>query len=152
MSAGRAAVAVVSREQHKGARGTALEAGWSGERLANSMLAWTHSGFSVDLTAKIPASSAKTPLSLAGYIARLPLSLKKMLVEEHADSVLYRFRVQGILPTLPTSRVLPTRVRIVREKHPLEGRTLDVNPPSGCRFRTRCPLAVDICAKVEPPL
>ncbi len=39
------------------------------EHLAKSMLRWTHSGFGLDMSAKIPAGSSRTSEALAQYIA-----------------------------------------------------------------------------------
>jgi len=59
------------------------------QRLACNMLQWDHSGFSVDGSVRIPAGSSRTREALAQYIARAPVSLCKLVVEDHAATVLY---------------------------------------------------------------
>jgi peptide/nickel transport system ATP-binding protein len=57
---------------------------------------------------------------------------------------------QGLLDAVPVAEV--AEVRAPREVKVRGELPSAVNPPSGCRFRTRCPRAESICAEVEPPL
>lgn len=55
---------------------------------------------------------------------------------------------QALLSAIPVPDPRRKRQRIV-----LKGEVPSpVNPPSGCRFHTRCPLAIDICKQEIPPL
>jgi peptide/nickel transport system ATP-binding protein len=58
----------------------------------------------------------------------------------------------GLLDAVPVVDVTRARARARAETTVKGELPSSINPPSGCRFRTRCPAAQDVCAKVEPPL
>src|SRR6266849_4922332 len=55
---------------------------------------------------------------------------------------------QALLSAIPVPDPKEKRDRIILKGDVPTAR----NPPSGCRFRTRCPMAIDECARIDPEL
>jgi peptide/nickel transport system ATP-binding protein len=94
-------------------------------------------------------------LSVVRYLAdRIGVMYLGKLVEVGSSDDVYRHPAHpytaGLLASVPSSA--PAKVR--RRRHTVMPGELPSasDPPSGCRFRTRCPKAAEICAVEEPVL
>jgi peptide/nickel transport system ATP-binding protein len=94
-------------------------------------------------------------LGVIRYVSdRIGVMYLGKLVEVGPASAVYNHPAhpytEGLLSSVPVPDPKVERAkaaRVVRGELPSP-----MNPPSGCRFRTRCPFAKEICAEVEPPL
>ncbi|HEY4456614.1 MAG TPA: ABC transporter ATP-binding protein [Pseudonocardiaceae bacterium] len=94
-------------------------------------------------------------LSVVRYLANTigVMYLGKLVEIGPAEAVYNRPHhpyTRGLIDTIPVADPWASKARGddgVRGELPSA-----VNPPTGCRFRTRCPIAQDICAKEEPQL
>jgi peptide/nickel transport system ATP-binding protein len=94
-------------------------------------------------------------LSVVRYVSENigVMYLGKLVEVGPADDVYYRPvhpYTRGLIDTVPVADPVAAQHR--EDKGVAGELPSAINPPSGCRFRTRCPRAQDICAVEEPPL
>jgi oligopeptide/dipeptide ABC transporter ATP-binding protein len=96
-------------------------------------------------------------LSVVRYMAdRIGVMYLGKLVEVGTGDDIYERAAHpytaGLLETIPEANPEVARAKAAAEV-PIKGELPSpLNPPSGCRFRTRCPLAQAKCAEVVPEL
>jgi oligopeptide/dipeptide ABC transporter ATP-binding protein len=92
-------------------------------------------------------------LAVVKYMAdRIGVMYLGKLVEEGSSEDIYQRAAHpytaGLIATIPVPDPGAAKTEAgIRGELPSP-----INPPSGCRFRTRCPFAQDLCAEAEPPL
>ena len=95
-------------------------------RIATSLINWEHSGFSLDNWIRVPAFSIRAREVLSQYIARPPLSLKKIGIEENGEATAVSFTshsefFKGKTETFPLMRFFLEPTQLI--------------PPKGCPCR-----------------
>jgi hypothetical protein len=80
-------------------------------KIATSLINWRHSEVSVGASVHIPAGSSKTREALSQYIARPPLSLKKISIEENGEATVISYTsgnefFKGKIQSFPVTRFL----------------------------------------------
>ncbi|HEY1918386.1 MAG TPA: ABC transporter ATP-binding protein [Streptosporangiaceae bacterium] len=94
-------------------------------------------------------------LSVVRYLSdRIGVMYLGKMVEVGPASAVYARPVhhytKGLIDTVPTADPVAEKAKAhegIKGELPSA-----IDPPSGCRFRTRCPAAQDLCAQEEPPL
>jgi hypothetical protein len=97
-------------------------------KIATSLINWRHSGFSVDASVHIPAGSSKTREALSQYIARPPLSLKKISIKENGEATVISYTSDNEFFKEKTEAVPVTRFLLELTQH---------IPPRGSQYIRR---------------